>query len=323
MLVNLEAAIPAGQIAGPAFMIRHFIHSYLEGLDIEAGFPVKGEFEAKGIRVYEMPEMKVLSRIETGPADQLGPAYQALFGCQDDYGLISDEFCLEVFHDGSPQEGKIEVFMVLHDWEALLRETVEDVLGEEARKSVLPEETFFLEASREERFTWAKEAVDRLDAITDDDQRYEIISRCAHVYPQTQADKLREVYLAARLDGADLLTAVDAVIGFMDVDPGWRPNIFREGRTLYATKNPRDRAAYQKATTDEERRQAYCFCPIVRANLEDGMSESFCYCSAGFERRQWETALGQPVRIEVEKSLLKGDMECQFAIQLPKDQTAD
>jgi predicted hydrocarbon binding protein len=49
------------------------------------------------------------------------------------------------------------------------------------------------------------------------------------------------------------------------------------------------------------------------------MSITFCFCGAGWFRQQWEGAIGKPVRIEVVKSVLKGDDVCQFAIHLPED----
>jgi predicted hydrocarbon binding protein len=49
------------------------------------------------------------------------------------------------------------------------------------------------------------------------------------------------------------------------------------------------------------------------------MSPTFCYCSSGWERRQWEGAIGRPVRVDVVKTLLRGDDHCQFAIHLPED----
>jgi hypothetical protein len=112
---------------------------------------------------------------------------------------------------------------------------------------------------------------------------------------------------------------VDEVIDFMVEDPGWGVRPARRGTTIYTTKNPRDRQAYARATTDAERRRAYCFCPLVRDHLEEGMPDTFCYCSAGWERQQWEGAIGRPVRVSVVQSLLKGDDRCQFAIHLPED----
>ena len=46
---------------------------------------------------------------------------------------------------------------------------------------------------------------------------------------------------------------------------------------------------------------------------------TFCNCSGGFTAQPWEMALDQPLEVEMLKSVLKGDMECTFAIQLPKD----
>ena len=105
----------------------------------------------------------------------------------------------------------------------------------------------------------------------------------------------------------------------MDGDPGWKEGSQREGRIIYAAKGPRDPQAYDKAQSEVEKRQAYCFCPIVRDRLDQGMPTSFCYCGAGWYRRQWEGATGRAIPIEVVKSILKGDDVCQFAIRLPDD----
>ena len=80
-----------------------------------------------------------------------------------------------------------------------------------------------------------------------------------------------------------------------------------------------DAQTYENAQTEAERKSAYCFCPIVRNRLEQGMPTTFCYCGAGWYRRQWEGATGKAVKITIVKSILKGDDKCQSAIQLPDD----
>ena len=315
----LTSAVPAEIVIGPAFWIRNFINSYTEGFDAEIGLPVSEPFSEGEITSRKLPAIEVLSKTLTGEMDQLGSVYQELFGCQAEYGLISDEFCIEVLHSGSPQHAPIEAMFVRHPWEALFEKSTVEVLGEETARQVIRDGSrIFIESPQAERFVWAKSLVDRLDQVADDQQRYEVLSACSHVFPREQAEKMRDVYQQAVAQGADLLEAVDSVVTFMEGDKGWRPNIFREGHVLYSTKNPSNPEAYQKATTDLERKQAYCFCPILSDHFEDGMSDTYCYCSAGWERKQWEVALGQPLRIDVVKSLLKGDMECQFAIHLPE-----
>jgi hypothetical protein len=93
----------------------------------------------------------------------------------------------------------------------------------------------------------------------------------------------------------------------------------REGRVILGTKAPRDAEAYETADSAAEKRRAYCFCPIVRNRLERDMPAAFCYCGAGWYRQQWEGAMGRAVRIDILKSILRGDSECQFAIRLPDD----
>ena len=315
----LKQAVPPGQITGPAIVIRYFIHSYPDGLDLEVGFPVRQAVETDQVTNRHLPEAGVLAKEHTNGIGTLGEAYGAVFGSQSQYGLISDEFCFEVLHDEDPSDGKIEVQMVLHDWQALFGQHLNRVMGQVVQDAVMEEsDTIFLDTSVNERFEWVKAAVDRFDLVSDDYQRYEVISSCSHVFPRSQADKLRVVYQQAYQEEPGMHTAVDAVLEFIDEDPGWAPGQrVREGDIVYITKRPSNPEAYAKATTDLERKQAYCFCPIVKANIDKGMSPSFCYCSAGFERKQWEVALGQPVRIDVVKSLLKGNMQCQFAVHLP------
>jgi hypothetical protein len=318
-LDGLSQAIPPELVSGPAFWIRYFVNSYTEGFDAEIGLPVTEPFASGEIVSRYLPKKEVLSKTLTGEMDQLGKIYQELFACQREFGLITDEFCVEVLHSADPQEGPIEVLFVRHPWEELFKRNLTYVLGLESRETIMGEgDQIFWDSSQADRFEWVKGCLDRLDLVADDLQRYEILSACSHVFPQSQAEKMREIYQQAVEEGAGLLEAVDQVVVFMKEDPGWRPNIIREGSVLYNTKNPSNPEAYAKASTDLERKQAYCFCPLISEQIEDGMSDSFCYCSSGWERKQWEVALGQPLRIEVVKSLLKGDLECQFAIHLPE-----
>ena len=112
--------------------------------------------------------------------------------------------------------------------------------------------------------------------------------------------------------------ALDAVIAFMDADPGWGTTPVREGNTLRIIKQPANRPAYEKAETHEERRRAYCFCPLIRDHLDDGISPTFCNCSSGWFRKQWEGATGKPVRVEIVRSLLKGHDACEFLVHIPE-----
>ena len=320
-LIELRQHVPGEYIAGPAFCIFQFVTSVTEGFDAEVGFPVTQAIEGGAVETRILPGMEVLSLIHRGPVEALGESYRRLYGYASEHGLISDEFCREVYLDsGAEGGGEIEVQFVIHKWDELLAMNLGRVLGEEAARQVMRgSEGLTVESGVAERFRWVRGAVGRLEGSADEGERYEILSRCAHVFPGSQIEKLRAVYEETKARTGDVLAAVDAVIGFMDEDPGWGERPRREGKVLYSSKKPRDPEGYEQAADGSEKRKAYCFCPLVREHLEGGMPVTFCYCGAGWYRQQWEGAIGKPVTIEIVRSILRGDDGCEFAIRLPDD----
>jgi effector-binding domain-containing protein len=318
---KLARHIPAEHIAGPAFCIFRFVSEVEEGFDVEAGFPVTRPITLDGVDTWTLPAMEVLALVHEGPVDQLSESYGKLYGYTGEHALISDEFGREFYLDGNNPTGeRFELHFVIHDWNRLLSDNLTRVLGEEGRREVVQGSgALTLESTLEERFAWTKGAMERLGGLASEAQTYDVVSSCAHVFPKDLLPQLRTVYDEARAGTDDPLEAVDAVIEFMADRPVWGPRSRREGRLVYAAKNPRDRAGYEAAETEAERRSAYCFCPTVRNCLDQGMPITFCYCGAGWYRQRWEAALGRPVRVEVVKSVLKGDDLCQFAIHLPDD----
>jgi effector-binding domain-containing protein len=322
IIKRLTQEIPQEYVAGPAFCIYWFISSVKEGFDVEVGVPLTRTINSGEVKTRLLAGMEVLSLIHKGPREELRESYGRLYSYAAEHALISDEFSREVYLDaGDLEGGRVELQFVLHNWSTLLNQSLERVLGKDAKRSVMQgSENLDIESTSDARFEWVKTAIKRLDKLATEDQRYEILSRCAHVFPQEPIEKLETVYKDARDQGQDPWSAIDAVLNFMDRDPAWIRRPVRKENVIYATKNPRDANGYAEAKTEAEKRRAYCFCPLVRDHLEDGeMSCTFCYCSAGWERQQWEGAIGQPVRVEIVKSLLRGDDCCQFAIYLPDD----
>ncbi len=318
-LRELRERVPAEHISGPPFCTIQFVTSIKEGHDAEVGVPVSRDVDDGVVTTRSLPAMEVLSLAHAGPPDTIGESYGALYGHASKLGIISDEFCREVYADWNVAEG-VELQFVIHSWNALLGKHAARVLGEESAADVMAGAgEISIDATVDERFRWVKAAVERIDAVATEAQRYDILSSCAHVFPEAQVRRLRAVYEQAKTETGDGLRAVDAVLDFMDADPGWGDRPRREGRVIYSTKKPRDQAAYDKAETDAERAKAYCFCPLVRDRLDEGMSTTFCYCGSGWFRRQWEVATGLPVSIEIVRSVLKGDDACEFAVTLSED----
>lgn len=324
MLNELAREIPKEIIAGDPFCIFNFITSVQDGHDVELGFPVSREIETDSLKTRVLPEIHVLSIIHRGEAEKLGETYGKLYGYAGEHGIISDEFCREVYPFDAAQ-GKlgtgIQVQFVIHRWNDLLAKNLDRVLGKEGQQIVMQgSANLSIESSVDDRFRWVRGMVERLNGLADEHQKYDVLSSCAHVFPADQIAKLETVYQETKARTNDAMQAVDAVLEFMGSDPGWGGNLpIREGHVIYSTKAPRDPKGYENAQDDLERRKAYCFCPLVRNHIGQGMPTTFCYCGAGWFRQQWEGAIGRPVTVEIVKSVLKGDDACQFALQLPHD----
>jgi effector-binding domain-containing protein len=321
LLHQLVQQIPAESIQGPPFCLFQFISSVEEGFDVELALPVDQEVRTAEVQTRTIPAMEVLSVVHRGAADKMRESYARLYSYAAEHAIISDEFCREVYLEPDhPEDGAVEVQFVIHDWAGRLNRNLERILGQAAAQEVMRgNDTLTLESTMQERFLWLKGALERLAGLANEEQSYDALSSCAHVFRQEAIEKARAAYEQARSETGDPLQAVDAVLDLMERDPAWAQQPSRKGRTLYTVKSPRDPAAHKAATTDTERRKAYCFCPLVRERLDAGMPPTFCYCGAGWFRQQWEGILGQPVRIDVLKSVLQGDEACSFAIHLPEE----
>jgi predicted hydrocarbon binding protein len=61
-----------------------------------------------------------------------------------------------------------------------------------------------------------------------------------------------------------------------------------------------------------------CYCPLGRALLKDYPNQLslYCNCSRGWVREMFESALKKPVKVELEKSIIRGDELCRFKVTL-------
>jgi predicted hydrocarbon binding protein len=89
-----------------------------------------------------------------------------------------------------------------------------------------------------------------------------------------------------------------------------------EGNVVVEVKAPADAEAFAKAQTPDEKRVAYCHCPLARA-AKRPLPRPYCCCGGGWYRGIWEFIIEKPVRAELIKSVMSGDEHCAFAVHLP------
>jgi hypothetical protein len=95
----------------------------------------------------------------------------------------------------------------------------------------------------------------------------------------------------------------------------------RIGNKIYNTKIPYAPKYFLKEKDPTMKRYYACHCQLVRTAIRDGeprIPSTFCYCSAGYHKVHFDVIFGEPVKIELLETVLKGDPRCRFAITIPK-----
>jgi hypothetical protein len=231
-----------------------------------------------------------------------------------------------------------EVMNVLYE---RLGENVDD----EKRDKILPKENLPpLGLPSSEKVGVTREIMEKMEKFLESEICKKTLATVAHGLPRDFRKGEREIYLDSK-DIDDYLKKkresvmrnlrkireegtlffnqeiTDKVLRFLES----RPDVLvgeRRGDIIYHTKIPYMAKEYLEETNERLKRYYACHCAWARESIksgEEGVSPTFCYCSAGFTKMPWEAALDQPLEVEMVKSVLKGDLECSFIIHLPQD----
>jgi hypothetical protein len=99
----------------------------------------------------------------------------------------------------------------------------------------------------------------------------------------------------------------------------------RRGNVIIHSKIPYMAIEYLREKDPKMKRYYYCHCPLARESILSGekISRSLCFCSAGYCKRPLEVAFARPLKADVMKSVLWGDLVCQFSIEIPEELMPD
>ncbi len=277
-----------------------------EGLDVEIGFPAPKGFESETLQTRIIPEINVISHIHINGLESLITSIRETYKYTSENKFIVDEYYIEVWHEN----GDIEIQIPLHNWHHLFLTNLESNVDKSKTEKIISNlKSVDVFSSIIDRFKWIKEATSKLEKITDEKCRYEVVSKCAHVFPVDLTKKARKQF--------ESNPDIDDLISFMKKQSGWYGNIKREGDKIITWKNPANPKLYTAAKTKEEKIMAYCFCPIVKHNPEE-IPHSFCNCSAGWVRQLWEGIFQKSIHVNVDETIISGAERCSFSFQIPK-----
>jgi effector-binding domain-containing protein len=300
------------RISGPPMALYDY-GVYSDAVHIDVCYPVAQVVESDDVICQVLDAVEVLSIIHHGSYAEMGESYKKLYGYMREHEIAPAAYGREVYLEcdtGNDGKNITELQVVLHKWEDRFAKNVERVLGVAARNTVMrdSEKLYTIESTGADKAKWLKSAMETLDGLADEDQKFEILSCCAHEFSGKRIAQLRAIYASTG--------DIDAVLKHMNEDPDWYEKPTRKGQVIYVCKVPYDVKGYENAKTEAEKKKSYCHCMLVRKHLDENISPTFCYCGTGWYRQYWEGILGKPVKIEVLRSLLKGDEKCEVAIHL-------
>jgi len=134
---------------------------------------------------------------------------------------------------------------------------------------------------------WIAWLIAALDEHVDEGTKVKILEQCGRqCQSESFVKKARKIYEKSE-DTAEFLENFGKVY----------KNLHREGEKVYII--------YPK-----------CYCPNVNKIPTGKLSATYCNCSRGWAKALFEGALGKPVDVIMEESIVKGDEQCKFRIIL-------
>jgi len=220
-------------------------------------------------------------------------------------------------------------------WRAKLVKELDRVAGTAVRKCIMAgEDCLGEEPTQESIYSWTQGMLARMEERLPEPARKDALNACGCWMGKEDLAGLRELYASSGNLDLVLEKAGEGLLSYLRgcgvsgkiVDEvqhrGWGWPGRRTGDMIRVTKIPFEgtiEAFFAEPDPAKRRALSYCHCPRVRDILKDGrhLSTTYCHCSAGFYKKNFEAVLQRPVDVEIVKTVLRGDDVCSFAIHLP------
>ena len=303
---------------GPLTHIFRF-DTPVDGYDSEIGFSVDKDINSGNVKTHENREMHTFSIIHEGPFSEIGAATQQLYKHMNLVGLAPELELTEIYHkidQENLENNAVEIQASFLAWPEVYLAQLIRVLGHELAEEIWDGgENITPFTLVDDRVDWVTKSINNLKQYTNLDQQFDILSRVALVRPAEDINKYKVLYektgdVNTILDDQNKALKSGPTGGF--IDP-WR----YDGKTLHLSKVAYNKTMYDEATTHDEVRKAYCFCPLVRESSDPKVDPIFCYRAAGWARQFWEPILGIEFKAcNITHSILKGDKFCAWDYEL-------
>jgi predicted hydrocarbon binding protein len=148
---------------------------------------------------------------------------------------------------------------------------------------------------------WVKGAMERLDALVDEENRVKVMQDCGY-----NCAKINHKVIDRAVARRKRYASTEDFLAAEQQKPMKGTRLVCEGNVLY-----------QYYTPQTFMRPVRCYCSLISGlPPEDTISLTYCNCSKGFVEKYWEAILQKPVKVDLVQSAISGAKECKFVIHL-------
>jgi hypothetical protein len=153
----------------------------------------------------------------------------------------------------------------------------------------------------EKAISWIKNMLDNIDAQLDEEAKIKLLNACG---------KSCYIFAAGVADDAKVSKEdADAFIIILE-NSGFKVERRTDSTVIYYGWNG------EQSPQGLSIKEGYCLCPIVESDV-NGLSNSYCNCSAGYVKEIFERKTGKEVKkVEVLESIKRGGKDCRFRVVL-------
>ncbi len=173
--------------------------------------------------------------------------------------------------------------------------------GEEAKKAFMEGSENIAKATKEEVAQWLKGAMERLDAMAEEETRTRIMEQCGYNCAEMNRSHIEEA-----MNQRSKFETLDEFLKAEEKKPSKGTRIERKGNVVY-----------QYYTPGSFREGLRCYCSLWRGLPADEIiSQTYCHCAKAFVTKIWEAYMGRRPKVELVESCISGAKECKFAVHL-------
>lgn len=135
---------------------------------------------------------------------------------------------------------------------------------------------------------WVNTLIKSLDETTDHKTKRKVMERCGKTCAifHNEIEKIKAIKKKSQ--------NIDEILTGMNQEKLWCGEWVKDGKTIYSICHT-------------------CGCPLIKSEILE-LSPTLCFCSLGWVKFVFDIILEKPVKVELEKSIGRGDNVCHFIV---------